>query len=278
MLFGYVHMWVGYGRNVSLFVRFWRHSSLIGSFVKRDLMARYKGSAIGLFWSVIHPLIMLALYSFVFSKILKVRVGAEEGTGNFAIYLFCGMLPWNAFAEAINRSSGVVLEHANLIKRTIFPAEILPVYLVVSGIVNELIGLVILFAALLFTGHHFSLLVLALPAILLLQVTFTVGLAWIVAGTTVFIRDLGQIMGVGLTLWLFLTPIFYPPTLVPAEWRILLSMNPMYAVVEAYRSLILLGRPPAWPSLAVLGVCALTTFVIGHRIFRRMQPAFADVI
>lgn len=260
------------------FVWLWRHSSLIGNFVKRDLQARYKGSAIGLFWSVIHPLIMLALYSFVFSTILKVRVGAEEGTGNFAIYLFCGMLPWNAFAEALNRSGGVVLEHANLIKRTIFPPVILPVYLVISGIINELIGLVILFVALLLSGHHFSPLVLTLPVILLLQVTFTIGLAWIVAGTTVFIRDLGQIMGVALTLWLFLTPIFYPPTLVPEGWRALLRVNPMYAIVEAYRHLILLGQPPTWPSLAVLAGCAITAFLVGHRVFVRMQPAFADVI
>lgn len=255
-----------------------RHGSLIGNFVKRDLQARYKGSAIGLFWSVIHPLIMLALYTFVFSTILKLRVGAEEGTRNFAVYLFCGMLPWNAFAEALSRSSGVVLEHANLIKRTVFPAEVLPVYLVLSGIINELIGLAILFAALLLTGHHLSPLVLALPAVMLLQITFTVGLAWIVAGTTVFIRDLGQILGVALTLWIFLTPIFYPPSLMPEQWRFLLNLNPIYGLVEAYRSLILLGRPPAWPSLSVLGACALTAFLIGHRVFVRMQPAFADVI
>lgn len=254
------------------------HAGLIRSFVKRDLQARYRGSTIGLFWSVIHPLIMLVLYTFVFSAILRVRVGAEEGTTNFALYLFCGMLPWNAFAEALNRSGGVVLEHANLIKRTLFPAVILPVNLVISGMINELIGLAILFAALLLRGHHFSLLVLLLPMILLLQVTFTVGLAWIVAGTTVFIRDLGQIMGVALTLWLFLTPIFYPPALVPEGWRILLSVNPMYAVVEAYRSLILLGRLPAWPTLAVLAGCAITAFVVGHLVFSRMQPAFADVI
>ena len=256
----------------------WRHASLVGSFVKRDFQARYKGSTIGLFWSVVHPLIMLVLYTFVFSSILKVRIGAQEGTGNFAIYLFCGMLPWNAFAEAVSRSSGVVLEHANLIKRTIFPAEILPVYLVVSGIVNELIGLAILLAALLLTGHQFTPLVLALPAILLLQFAFTAGLAWIVAGATVFIRDLGQILGMALTLGLFLTPIFYPPAFVPEQWRFLLGINPMHAIVESYRSLILLGQPPAWPGVAALGAWALIAFLVGHRVFVRMQPAFADVI
>jgi len=256
----------------------YRHGSLIANFVKRDLQARYKGSAIGLFWSVIHPLTMLLLYTFVFSSILKVRVGAEEGTGSFAIYLFCGLLPWNAFAEGLSRSSGVVLEHANLIKRTIFPAEILPVYPVISGIVNELIGFGILLAAMVVTAHRFTPVMLVLPVILLLQFMLTIGLAWIVAGTTVFIRDLGQMLGMILTVWIFLTPIFYPPSLVPADLRVLLMVNPMYAVVEAYRSLILIGRVPSWQSLALLALFASVVFLVGYRVFTRMQPAFADVI
>ena len=155
----------------------YRHEALIRNFVKRDLQARYKGSAIGLFWSVVHPLVMLVLYTYIFSSILRVRVGATEGTGNFAIYLFCGLLPWNAFAEGVNRSTGVILEHANLVKRTIFPSQVLPIYPVVSGIFNQLIGLGILLVALLVTSHPLSLLILLLPAILLLQFALTVGLA-----------------------------------------------------------------------------------------------------
>ncbi len=256
----------------------YRHGALIQSFVKRDLQARYKGSAIGLFWSVIHPLIMLLLYTFVFSTILKIRVGATEGTQYFAIYLFCGMLPWNAFAEGLSRSSGVILEHANLIKRAVFPSEVLPVYPVVSGIVNELIGFGILLTALVATAHAFSSAMLFLPVILLLQFTLTMGLAWIIAGTTVFVRDLGQILGVILTFWIFLTPIFYTVSLVPAQMRFLLAINPMYALVEGYRSLILKGQLPPWQSLAFLTLCASVAFLVGYRAFTRMQPAFADVI
>lgn len=254
------------------------HRALIWSFVKRDLLARYKGSVVGLFWSVIHPLIMLALYTFVFSAILKVRVGASEGTEQFAIYLFCGMLPWNAFAEGLNRSTGVILENSNLIKRAIFPAEILPVYPVIAGIVNELIGFGILLAAMLLTGHSISAVMLLLPAILLLQVVLTTGLAWIVAGATVFIRDLGQMLGVVLTLWVFLTPIFYPPSVVPQGMRFLLTVNPMYALVEAYRSLILKGQFPAWENVAFLTLTGAVVFFVGYRVFTRMQPAFADVL
>jgi len=256
----------------------YRHRALIVSFVKRDLLARYKGSAVGLFWSVIHPLIMLALYTFVFSTILKVRVGISEGTEQFAIYLFCGLLPWNAFAEGLNRSTGVILENSNLIKRAIFPSEILPVYPVIAGIVNELIGFAILLAALLLVGHPLAPVMLLLPAILLLQFVMTTGLAWIIAGATVFIRDLGQMLGVMLTVWVFLTPIVYPPSVVPQQMRAFLAVNPMYALVEAYRSLILKGQLPAWESVTFLASIGAIVFLVGYRVFTRMQPAFADVL
>jgi lipopolysaccharide transport system permease protein len=256
----------------------YRHGALIRNFVKRDLQARYKGSAIGLFWSILHPLVMLVLYTYIFSAILRVRVGAAEGTGSFAIYLFCGLLPWNAFAEGVNRSTSVVLEHANLIKRTVFPSEVLPIYPVVSGIFNQLIGLGILLVALLVTSHPLSPLILLLPAILLLQFALTAGLAWIVAGITVFVRDLGQIVGMVMTIWIFLTPIFYPPTLVPERLRFLMAANPMYALVESYRFLILKGEMPPGGSLAVLVFVALPIFLLGYLVFTRLQGAFADVI
>ena len=256
----------------------YRHGALIRNFVRRDLQARYKGSVIGLFWSVVHPLVMLVLYTYVFSEILKVRVGAAEGTESFAIYLFCGMLPWNAFAEAVSRSTGIIRENANLIKRTILPSEVLPIYPVVSGIFNQLIGLGILLVGLLVTAHRFSSLILVLPAVLLLQFALTVGLAWVVAGITVFVRDLGQIVGVILTVWVFLTPIFYPPTLIPERLRILLVANPMFALVDSYRCLILKGQLPSWESLAVLAFVAVPVFLLGYWMFTRMQGAFADVI
>jgi ABC-type polysaccharide/polyol phosphate export permease len=256
----------------------YRHRALIWSFVKRDLLARYKGSTVGLFWSVIHPLIMLGLYTFVFSTIMKVRVGASEGTEQFALYLFCGLLPWNAFAEGLNRSTGVILENANLIKRAVFPSEILPVYPVIAGIVTELIGFAILVAALLLMGHPIRPVMLLLPVILLLQVVLTTGLAWIIAGTTVFVRDLGQILGVALTLGIFLTPIFYPPSVVPQGMQVFLTVNPMYALVEAYRSVILRGEFPAVGGVVFLASIGIVAFLVGYRLFSRMQPAFADVL
>ncbi|MBI3781706.1 MAG: ABC transporter permease, partial [candidate division NC10 bacterium] len=158
------------------------------------------------------------------------------------------------------------------------PSEILPIYLVLSGMVNELIGLSILFLALLATGHSFGPLLLLLPGILLLQFLFTVGLSWMLAGINVFIRDVGQMIGLILTLWVFLTPIYYPPTLLPEGLRFLTVFNPMAGLVDAYRALILRGQLPNPRSLMVLMLCSILAFVIGYAMFKKMQRAFADVI
>ena len=256
-----------------------RHrTELVATLVKRDIHARYKGSAMGLFWSVIHPLVMLFVFTFVFSVILKIKVGPNEGTHSFALYLLCGMLPWNAFQEGLNRSTGVILENAGLIKRTVFPCEVLPIYLVLSGVVNELIGLSILFLALLVTGHPFSPLLVLLPAVLLLQFMFTLGLSWMLAGINVFIRDVGQMLGLILTLWVFLTPIYYPPSLLPEGLRFLVVLNPMAGLVDAYRALILRGQVPNPNALIVLVLSSILAFTIGFAMFKKMQRAFADVI
>jgi len=260
-------------------IRLYRHRALIVNFVKRDLVARYKGSAMGIFWSVAHPFVMLLLYTLVFSGIFRVQVGEAEGTRIFALYLFCGMLPWNAFQEGMSRSTEVIFGHANLIKRTIFPSEILPAYIVLSCLVSELIGLAILLGVLMLTAHQgLGLPLLFLPVILLLQVAFTLGLAWIVAAINVFLRDIGQLVGVVLTLWLFLTPIFYPPSQIPQSLKWVLLVNPMGWVIEAYRSVILRGAFPAAWSVAALALCSVIVFSVGYRLFQRMQGAFADVI
>ena len=259
-------------------VGLYKHRALIKNFVKRDLLARYKGSAMGVLWSVVHPFVMLLLYTMVFSTILRVRVGPAEGTSIFAIYVFCGMLPWNAFQEGMSRSAGVILEHANLIKRTIFPAEVLPVYVVASGLVNELIGLGILMAAVLLTAKTLSPAIIWLPVILLLQGAFTLGLAWIMAALNVFLRDVGQILGMVLTFWMFLTPIFYPASLVPRSLEWILVVNPMVWLVEAYRSVILRGESPSLGTFLALAICSAAAFVGGRLLFQRLQGAFADVI
>jgi ABC-type polysaccharide/polyol phosphate export permease len=235
-------------------------------------------SVLGLSWAVIHPLTLLLLYTFVFSYILRIRFGAAASTASFALYLFCGMLPWIAFSEGVTRSANVILEHAHLIKKVVFPSEILPAFTVLSALVMEALGLIVLLAAAQFFYDGLGLTLAVLPVIVVLQVMLTLGFAWFVASLNVFLRDVGQVLGLVMTLWMFLTPIFYPPDVIPARVQWMLTLNPMYHVIESYRALILERQLPAAEHVAILGSMALAAFLAGHWFFHRSKHAFVEVL
>jgi lipopolysaccharide transport system permease protein len=254
------------------------HRQAVAIFVSRDLRGRYINSALGLWWAVIQPLVLLMLYTFVFSVIMKVPLGHRTGTGEYAIYLFCGLLPWLAFADAVTRSASVIVEQTPLIKKVVFPSEILPVHLVLSAIVVELLGLAVFIAAITMTGRRPGILLLALPVVMALQFLFTSGVAWVLASVAVFLRDARQVVGLALTLWMFLTPIMYTPDLVPARFRWVLAANPMVFVIDAYRAAVLGEQLPSLTSAVVFTSVALVAFVFGHWVFSRVKPAFADML
>jgi lipopolysaccharide transport system permease protein len=254
------------------------HRSTIEAFVRRDIRGRYVTSALGLSWALIQPLVLLLLYTFVFAHVLNVRFGAGGTTGSFALYLFCGMLPWLAFAEGLTRSASVIVEQTPLIKKVVFPSEILPAYVVISALVTELAGLLILLGAVGLYYHGLGWSVVLLPLVLVLQFLFTMGIGWVLASLNVFLRDIGQVLGMALTLWMFLTPIFYPAELMPKRYGWVLYLNPMYYVVQAYRDVILEGHSPVGSQFLVLGVFAAACFVLGHWFFRRSKHAFVDVL
>jgi len=254
------------------------HRSTIEAFVRRDIRGRYVTSVMGFSWAIIQPVTLLLLYTFVFSYVLRIRLGGSGTTASFALYLFCGMLPWLAFAEGVTRSASVIVEQTPLIKKVVFPSEILPAYVVISGLVMECVGLGILLTAvgLFYRGLGWP--VLLLPGIIVLQFLFTMGLAWLLASVNVFLRDVGQLLGLGMTLWMFLTPIFYPAEMIPGPFRWLLGLNPMYYVVQAYRDLVLEQRLPILMNVATLTAMAVLTFVLGYWFFRRSKHAFVDVL
>jgi ABC-type polysaccharide/polyol phosphate export permease len=254
------------------------HRQAVAIFVSRDLRSRYINSALGLWWAVIQPLVLLTLYTFVFSVIMKVPLGQRTGTGEYAIYLFCGLLPWLAFADAVTRSASVIVEQTPLIKKVVFPSEILPIHLVLSAIVVELLGLAAFVAAITVTGRRPGTLLLALPLVMVLQFLFTSGVAWVLAAVAVFVRDARQVVGLALTLWMFLTPIMYTPELVPERFRWLLAANPMVFVVDAYRAAVLGEHLPSLASAVIFTSVALMAFVFGHWVFSRAKPAFADML
>ena len=247
-------------------------------FVARDIRARYVNSVLGVWWAVIQPLVLLTLYTFIFSRVMNARFGVGAGDGDYALYLFCGLLPWLAFSDGVTRSATVLLEQTPLIKKVVFPSEILPVHVVLSALVVEFIGLGVLMVGILLSGRPLSPTMLVLPVVVGLQFLFTAGVAWMLATLTVFIPDVRPAVNLGLTLWMFLTPIVYPASQVPERFRWLLSLNPMSYLVEAYRAAMLDQQVPALAPMAVFAAFAAAAFVSGYWVFNRSKQAFADFL
>jgi ABC-type polysaccharide/polyol phosphate export permease len=254
------------------------HWQAIQIFVNRDIRGRYINSALGLWWAVIQPLALLALYTFVFSGIMSVRLNGSTSTGEFALYAFCGLLPWLAFADALTRSASVLFDQTPLIKKVVFPSEILPVHLVLSALVVEIVGLVVFLAVVIVSGRLPGWSLLLLPIVIALQFFFMTGIAWLLSTLAVYLRDVRQVVGLVLTLWMFLTPIVYPAALVPARFKWVLDINPMTAVVDAYRAALLDDRLPSPVPLVVFAAVSFAVFVSGHWVFTRSKPTFADLL
>ncbi|MSO21066.1 MAG: ABC transporter permease [Acidobacteria bacterium] len=255
-----------------------RNASLIQSMVRRDIQGRYRGSVGGTAWTLLHPLLLIAVYYFVFGVVLGVRFGQGQGSGEFLLYFICGMLPWLAFSEAVGRSPGVIPENTNFVKRVIFPLEILPVNLALTSLVAEGFALLIFLGFLITIGPGLGWTMLALPLVLIPQVMLTMGICWFLAALGVFLRDTSQVIGLLLTIWMYVTPIFYPASHLPQHWLWLFEKNPMYLVVEMYRNIFLHGTLPAVYPLAVLWAMGIAVFWFGHSWFYKVKKSFADLL
>jgi lipopolysaccharide transport system permease protein len=252
---------------------------LIGSMARRDILARYRGSFGDVFWTVLNPLLLMTTYFFVFGIVLRTRFGADQSRTGFALYFLAGMLPWLAFSEPVGRAASVILEHRNFVKKLVFPLDTLPVNQVVSGLVTELFGAGVFVAGLLIIRHSLPAAVLWLPVLLIPQLLFTLGVCWFLAALGVYMRDLGQIMALVLTLWFFITPICYPEStnLSPAIEAVM-RQNPLYMLVRGYRAVFLEGHAPELLPMVKLWGIALALFFLGHVWFYRLRKSFADVI
>jgi lipopolysaccharide transport system permease protein len=252
--------------------------SLIRNFVTRDLRSRYIGSFIGIFWSVIHPIVLLLTYTFVFSLIFGLRPRPDTGTSSFALFLFCGILPRLFFQDTIQRSSTIIIENSNLVTKTLFPSEILPLVVLLSGFVNHLIGFAILLCILLFSIGKISVLILLIPVYIFFLMIFTLGISWFVASLNVFIRDTSQILSVLLTFWFWCSPIFYSAEQFPRSLAFWVHCNPLAYVVISYRECLLQNRMPDLNKLAIFAVLSLVIFWAGGTFFRKTKREFADVL
>jgi lipopolysaccharide transport system permease protein len=262
----------------NFFQKIYVQRSLIRNFVVRDLKARYIGSFMGLFWSVIHPIVLLVSYTFVFSFIFGVKPLPETGTTHFALFLFCSILPWLFFQDTLQRSSTVLIDNANLITKTLFPSEILPLAIALAGLVNHLIGFAILLIIIFFTIGKVSVFILLVPVYFFLLMLFTLGISWFVSSLNVFVRDVAQVITVILTFWFWFTPIFYTIDRFPHTLLFLVRCNPMAHVVLGYRDCLLRMRMPDLRILAIFAAVSVVVFIAGGLFFRKTKREFVDVL
>ena len=265
---------------VSLAKSLWRNRQLILQMTRREVTGRYKGSALGLAWSFFNPVFMLAVYTFVFSVVFKARwgVGGEESKTQFAVVLFVGMIVHGLLAEVLNRAPGLILGNVNYVKKVVFPLEILPVISMGAALFHSFVSLgVLLIAFALFNGYLHWTAILA-PLVVLPLIILTLGLAWMLASLGVFLRDVGQTIGIITTVMLFLAPVFYPITALPEEMRPWIMANPLTFIIEQAREVLIWGRQPNWLGLGAYTLAAVAIAWAGYAWFQKTRKGFADVL
>ena len=255
-----------------------RYRGLIQSLVARELKARYRGSVLGFFWSFVNPLLLLLIYSFIFTTIMPNRV---EGVQPYALFMFCGILPWNWFSASLTEAAGSLIAGGNLIKKVPFPAEVLPIVSVLANMVHFFLGLPILVAFLVIYRHPPDAWDLVwFPVAVLVELIFTLALALMVAALTVHFRDIRDILANLLMFWFFATPIIYPwfqPGL--ERYRALFNVNPFTHLAVSYQEILFFNGPIGhWKWLLGLGAGSLGLFLAGYWVFDRLRDSFAEVV
>ena len=266
---------------MSLVKSLWRNRQLIVQMTKREVIGRYKGSVMGLAWSFFNPVFMLVVYTFVFSEIFKSRwagVGGDDSKTQFALVLFVGLIALSLFTEVINRAPGLINSNVNYVKKVVFPIEILPVIAMGAALFHSLISIgVLLIAFILFNGYlHWT--VVFIPLVLLPLVVLSLGIAWLLASLGVFLRDVGQTIGLITTVLMFLSPVFYPITAVPEGFRPFIMANPVTFIIEQIRDVVIWGHMPNWTGLSIYMIVAILIAWAGFAWFQKTRKGFADVL
>jgi homopolymeric O-antigen transport system permease protein len=257
-----------------------QHRDLIGQFTRREVIGKYKGSYLGLTWAFIQPLLMLAVYTFVFSVIFEMKWGIspEEGRLGFAMALFVGILTFNILGEPVNAAPTLILGNANYVKKVIFPLEILPLVKLLGTMVHCLFGMVIVIAGLILMNQKLEWTIILLPVAWFPMILFSLGWGYFLASLGVFVRDVGATVGVLVNMLFFLSPIFYPLKAVPEELRVFCRLNPIAIFVQDARRVVLWGQFPDWPWFFAGLALSMVIFVLGFIWFMRSKKAFADVM
>jgi lipopolysaccharide transport system permease protein len=254
----------------------WNYRGFVLGSVQREFQTRYRNSLLGAVWTILNPLSMIIVYTVIFSQLMKARLPGVDNNLAYGVYLCAGILAWGFFAEIIGRSQSVFLEHANLIKKLSFPRICLPLIVVLNASVNFAIIFALFLGFLVVTQNFPGWSVLAVVPLLLIQVTFAIGLGIILGVLNVFFRDVGQLVGIALQFWFWLTPIVYPASILPESIRPLIEANPMAALIAAYQGIFVYGQWPNWMSLWPITLLAVIFCLVGMRLFRKRSGEMVD--
>ena len=258
----------------------WRNRGLINQLVRREVIGRYRGSALGVAWSFFNPIIMLLVYTFVFSVVFKARwgLGADEGKASFAVVLFVGMIVHGLFAEVANRAPTLILGNVSYVKRVVFPLEVLPWVSMGSALFHAIISLMVLLSAQLLLTHKLPWTAVLFPIVFAPLVVATMGAAWFLASIGVYLRDVGQTIGIVTTVMLFMAPVFYPISVLPESYQALLHLNPLTFIIEESRKVLLFGQLPNWSGWAIYTTISFGVAWAGFWWFQKSRKGFADVV
>lgn len=264
----------------AMFRSIWHNRRLIQQMIVREVAGRYKGSLIGLGWSFFNPMLMLAVYTFVFSVVFKARwrIGGDDNNTHFAIVLFVGMIVHGLFSEVVNRAPSMISSNVNYVKKVIFPLEILPVVTLGAALFHSLISIGVLQCGFLALNGYLHLTVVLLPIIILPFLLVTLGAAWLLASLGVYLRDIGQFIGLVTTVMLFLAPVFYPMSALPEKYHLVMMLNPLTFIIEQSREILLLGHLPDWIGLAIYTLVSVLVAWFGYFWFQRTRRGFGDVL
>jgi lipopolysaccharide transport system permease protein len=258
----------------------WHNRELWWRLTQREVLGRYRGSILGIGWSFITPLAMLAVYTFVFSQVFKSRWGGLEQAGplGFAVNLFAGLIVFNLFSECVGRAPGLVVSNPNYVKKVVFPLEVLGSVVVGSAVFHSITSLLILLVFELIALRQLPITLVWLPLVWLPLVLASLSCTWILSAAGVFLRDIGQLVGVALNMLMFLSPIFFPVSALPEKWQPFLALNPLAQSIEQTRRTVLEGLNPDWRYVVLGSLTGLVVCELSFRAFQKSKRAFADVL
>lgn len=257
----------------------WKSRNLIAQMTKREVIGRYRGSVLGLLWSFFNPILMLTIYTFVFSVVFKARWGTGgESRFEFALILFAGLIVFNIFSEGVNRAPSLIISNINYVKKVIFPLEILPLVNMGAALFHGTVSLVVLiiFYVLVSSSLHWT--VIFAPLTILPLLLMTLGISWFLASLGVFVRDVAQVISMLTTVLMFTSPIFFPVSILPEKYRIFMYLNPLTFIIEQMRDVVLWGRLPSWSGWCLSMALGIGVAWIGLVWFQKTRKGFADVL